>query len=116
MQYLLTLLLALPLVGCGTFDTFAEEVKVIEAETSTLLEEADDRFTAGEITFTEYNDLSREILQESKARLDAAAREAGDSILGTGNDILDLLIILLFGGGGGAGALALARRVRGPRV
>jgi hypothetical protein len=115
MKYLLPLLFLLPLFGCGTFSEFGAKYEAIEEETTTLLDGVDESYTEGEITALERDELVREILLESKARLDEAAREAGDDILTTGNDILDILLLVLFGGASGGGALALSRRIRGPR-
>jgi len=114
-RILLPLLLLLPLFGCGAFSAFTAEAEAIQQETSELLEGVDDVYTSGEITADERDELIREILEESKARLDAAARQASDEIITTGNDALDLLLILLFGGASGGGALALLRRVRSQR-
>lgn len=115
MRFLLPLLLLLPLVGCGVFSTFTAETEAIQQETSVLLDGVDEVYTSGQITAEERDELIREILEESKARLDAAARQASDEIISTGNDALDLLLILLFGGASGGGALALLRRVRSQR-
>ena len=110
-KFMLPLLLLLPLLGCAAFGEFAETTKAIQAETTTQLEEVDEKYTAGEITAEERDLIIKEVLLESKARLDAAARTAGDSILGTGNEILDMLIVLLFGGTAGGGLVALKRRI-----
>ena len=116
MRFLLPLLLVAPLTGCGTFETFSERVQAIQAESETELETIDESYTLGEITWDERSEQIKVVLQDAQAELDAAAREAGESVLGTGNAILDLLLALLFGGASGTGALALARRVRGPRA
>lgn len=114
-KYLFTLLLLLPLVGCGTFSEFGEQYEAIEKETTSMLDGVDESYTEGQISALERDELVREILTSSKARLDAAARDAGDDILTTGNDILDILLLILFGGASGGGALALSRRIRGPK-
>ena len=74
------LLLLLPLVGCGTFAEFGEKYDAIESETTALLEGVDQSYEDGAIDATERDELIRSIVLESKARLDAAAREAGDRI------------------------------------
>ncbi len=107
----LPLLLALPLVGCGTFSEFGEKFDAIESETTVLLDGVDESYTEGSITALERDELVREILLESKARLDEAAREAGNDVLSTGSEVLDILLLLLFGGASGGGALALTRRL-----
>ena len=111
-KILLALVALLPLMGCAAFGAFGDEVAAIQAETTELLEEVDEKYTAGELDAADRDVLIKEILAESQARLDAAAREAGDSLLGTGNEILDLLIVLLFAGSTGAGALAIGRRMK----
>lgn len=113
MKYLLPLIFLLPLFGCGTFSEFGAKYEAIEEETTTLLEGVDERYTEGELSAEERDELIRDILRESTERLDAAAREAGDDILTTGNDILDILLLVLFGGASGGGVLALSRRIRG---
>ena len=115
MKYLLPLLFLLPLFGCGTFSEFGAKYEAIEDETTVLLDGVDDSYTEGEITALERDVLVREILKESQSRLDAAAREAGDDILTTGNDLIDILLLVLFGGASGGGVLALSRRIRGPK-
>ena len=115
MKYLLPLLFLLPLFGCGTFSEFGAKYEAIEDETTVLLDGVDDSYTEGEITALERDVLVREILKESSERLDAAAREAGDDILTTGNDLIDILLLVLFGGASGGGVLALSRRIRGPK-
>lgn len=115
MKYLLPLLFLLPLFGCGTFSEFGAKYEAIEEETTVLLDGVDDSYTEGEITALERDELVREILKESQARLDAAARDAGDDILTTGNDLIDILLLVLFGGASGGGVLALSRRIRGPK-
>ncbi len=115
MKYLLPLLFLLPLFGCGTFSEFGAQFEAIEEETTVLLDGVDESYTEGEITALERDELVREILLESKARLDAAARDAGDDILTTGSDLLDILLLVLFGGASGSGVLALSRRIRGPK-
>jgi len=115
MRYLLPLLFLLPLFGCGTFSEFGAKYEAIEEETTVLLDNVDESYTEGEITALERDELVREILKESSERLDAAAREAGDDILTTGNDLIDILLLVLFGGASGGGVLALSRRIRGPK-
>jgi hypothetical protein len=115
MKYLLPLLFLLPLFGCGTFSEFGAKYEAIEEETTVLLDSVDESYTEGEITALERDELVREILKESSERLDAAAREAGDDILTTGNDLIDILLLVLFGGASGGGVLALSRRIRGPK-
>lgn len=115
MKFLLPLLLLLPLIGCAAFSELGSAVEGIQAETTTQLEEVDEAYTAGGLTAAERDAMIAEILKASKARLDAAAADAGNSILGTGNDLLDLLLLLLFGSGGTVGALSIKRRVTGPR-
>lgn len=114
-KYILPLLLLAPLFGCGAFSTFQAEVEGIQQETSVLLDGVDDKYTSGEITAEERDMLIREILEESKARLDGAARVASGDMISTGSEALDLLLVLLFGGASGTGALALFRRMRGVR-
>jgi hypothetical protein len=108
------LLLLLPLVGCGTFAEFGEKYDAIESETTTLLEGVDQSYEDGTIDATERDELIRSIVLESKARLDAAAREAGNDVLSTGSELLDILLLLLFGGASGTGVLALSRKMRRP--
>ena len=115
MKFLLPLLLILPLFGCEAFGALSHEVDAIRTETTTQLDELDEAYTAGAITASERDQLLREVLKASQARIDAAARNAGDSILGTGNDIMDLIMLVLLGGGGTAGALSIRRRVTGDR-
>jgi hypothetical protein len=113
MKYFLPVLLLLPLFSCGTFSEFGARYEAIEEETTTLLDGVDQQYTEGELSAEDRDELIREILQDSKERLDTAAREAGDDILTTGSDILDILLLVLFGGASGGGALALSRRIRG---
>lgn len=115
MKYLLPLLLLLPLLGCAALSNLSETAEAIQAETTVQLEELDEAYTSGAVTASERDMLLREILEASQARLDAAARAAGDSMLGTGNDLFELLMLVLLGGGGTAGALSIKRRVTGPR-
>ncbi len=115
-NFLLPLVLTLPLVGCAAFGDLSEAVEAIQEETSIQLEETDEAYTSGAITAAERDLMIAEILKTSKARLDAAAADAGNSLLGTGSEILDLLLLVLFGSGSTMGALSLGRKLRGPKV